>query len=103
MPLQANRPVPSNASTPHAFSPRIPKGARVVIRVAEGADPATGRMGYQDYVGHVLQSSPTAIDLSRDAAANGSRPEQRVHVPISSIVALKPVPERPRRARPHAH
>ena len=66
----------------------------MVIRVGEGVDDATGRMMFRDYVGHVLASSSTAIDLSRDPAANGSRPKQRVRIPIESIVAIKPVPER---------
>ena len=30
----------------------------------------------------------------RDAAANGSRPEQRVTIPADEIVTIKPVPER---------
>ena len=79
---------------------RIPRGARVVVRVLEGTDQTTGRPSFRDYVGHVLGSSDTALDLMRDAAANGSRPEQRVHIPICAIVALKPVPERPERHRP---
>ena len=74
---------------------QIPRGARVVARVLEGTDQTTGRPSFRDYVGHVLGSSDTALDLMRDAAANGSRPEQRVSIPICAIIALKPVPERP--------
>lgn len=32
--------------------------------------------------------------MTRDAAANGSRPEQRVSIPADTIVTVKPVPER---------
>ena len=33
--------------------------------------------------------------MTRDAAANGSRPEQRVSIDVETIVTIKPVPERP--------
>ena len=79
---------------------QIPRGARVVVRVLEGTDQTTGRPSFRDFVGHVLDSSDTTLDLMRDAAANGSRPEQRVRIPVSEIVALKPVPERPLPRRP---
>ena len=35
--------------------------------------------------------------MTRDAAANGSRPAQDVSIDATSIAILKPVPERPRR------
>ena len=79
---------------------QIPRGARVVVRVLEGTDQTTGRPSFRDYVGHVLDSSDTVLDLMRDAAANGSRPQQRVCIPRSGIVTLKPVPERSEHHRP---
>ena len=79
---------------------QIPRSARVVARVLEGTDQTTGRPSFRDYVGHVLDISDTTLYLLRDAAANGSRPEQRVSISICAIVALKPVPERPERHRP---
>ena len=75
--------------------PLIPKGARVVARVFEGMDPTTHRPSLRDYVGHVVACNADTLDLIRDATANGSRPAERVSIPISSIVALKPIPERP--------
>lgn len=73
----------------------IPAGARVVVRTAIGVDPADGREKYRDYVGHVRSWDGRLLCLTRDAAANGSRPEQGVAIPAASIVRLKPVPERP--------
>ena len=73
----------------------IPSGARVVVRTKAGADPNTGRMTYRDFVGHVQQWNGTTLKMIRDAAANGSRPEQQVSIEADSIVRLKPVPERP--------
>ena len=73
----------------------IPSGARIVVRTKAGADPNTGRMTYRDFVGHVQQWNGTTLKMIRDAAANGSRPEQQVSIEADSIVRLKPIPERP--------
>ena len=75
----------------------LPRGSRVVVRVLEHVDQVTGRPVLRDYVGHVLEWTESALDLMRDAAANGSRPAQGVRIPLSAIVALKRVPERPTR------
>ena len=78
----------------------IPQGSRVVIRIQDGRDSITGRMQYRDYVGHVQQVAPDEtgipiIYLKRDAAANGSRPEEDVAISTAKVVAIKPIPERP--------
>ncbi|MBT1181156.1 hypothetical protein JS531_04050 [Bifidobacterium sp. CP2] len=74
----------------------IPAGARIVVRVIEGVDPKDGRTKFRDFVGHVLSWDGRTLELSRDAAANGSRPQQRVSIDADTIATLKPVPERPR-------
>ncbi|NEG54424.1 DUF6725 family protein [Bifidobacterium platyrrhinorum] len=79
-----------------ALPRQIPSGARVVVRVIEGVDPADGRTKFRDFVGHVLAWDGRTLELSRDAAANGSRPQQRVSIDADTIATLKPVPERPR-------
>ena len=73
---------------------RIPAGSRIVVRVSEGSDPADGRTKFRDYVGHVRSWDGHMLELTRDAAANGSRPAQQVTIDASTIVRLKPVPER---------
>lgn len=73
----------------------IPAGARIVVRVVEGVDPSDGRTKFRDYVGHVLSWDGRTLELSRDAAANGSRPRQHVSIDADTIATLKPVPERP--------
>ncbi|MEE1296932.1 MAG: DUF6725 family protein [Bifidobacterium sp.] len=73
----------------------IPVGARVVARLVDGTDPATGRRLYRDVVGHVRSWDGRTLSLTRDAAANGSRPAQLVDVDADDIAILKPVPERP--------
>lgn len=73
----------------------IPQGARIVVRRTAGIDPDTGRMTYRDVVGHVRHWDGKTLEMTRDAAANGSRPAQRVSIAADSIVRLKPVPERP--------
>lgn len=78
---------------------RIPAGARVVVRIAEGIDPADGRMKYRDYVGHVRSWDGETLEMTRDASANASRPEQEVALRAASIARLKPIPERPERVR----
>ncbi|MCH9274789.1 hypothetical protein JS533_000575 [Bifidobacterium amazonense] len=72
----------------------IPAHARVVVRVSEGVDPVDHRMKYRDYVGHVRSWDGHRLELTRDAAANGSRPEQNVTIDADTIITLKPVPER---------
>lgn len=77
-----------------AFPNEIPANARVVVRVSEGVDPTDHRMKYRDYVGHVTSWDGHTLDMIRDAAANGSRPEHRVTIDADTIITLKPVPER---------
>lgn len=72
----------------------IPVGARIVVRTLEGVDPTDHRMQFRDYVGHVRSWDGQKLEMTRDAAANGSRPEQRVTIPADEIVTIKPVPER---------
>lgn len=72
----------------------IPAGARIVVRTCEGVDPKDQRMKFRDYVGHVRSWDGQTLEMTRDAAANGSRPEQRVRIPADTIVTVKPVPER---------
>ncbi|NMM93005.1 DUF6725 family protein [Bifidobacterium oedipodis] len=74
---------------------QIPAGARVVVRVTEGVDQTDGRMKFRDYVGHVISWNGYTLELLRDAAANGSRPQQNVTIHQEQIATLKPVPERP--------
>lgn len=74
----------------------IPAGARIVVRVCEGVDPQDQRMKFRDYVGHVRSWDGHTLEMTRDAAANGSRPEQRVSIDVETIVTIKPVPERPK-------
>ena len=73
----------------------IPTGARIVARVCEGVDPSDHRMKFRDYVGHVRSWDGHTLEMTRDATANGSRPEQRVIIDVDSIVTIKPGPERP--------
>ncbi|KAA8819632.1 hypothetical protein CSQ85_02575 [Bifidobacterium rousetti] len=79
-----------------ALPQSIPNGARIVVRVIEGVDPDDGRTKFRDYVGHVLSWDGRTLELSRDAAANGSRPKQHVMIEADTIATLKPVPERPK-------
>lgn len=73
----------------------IPVGVRIVVRTCDGVDSTDHRMKFRDYVGHVRSWDGQQLEMTRDAAANGSRPEQRVTIPASTIVTIKPVPERP--------
>lgn len=66
----------------------------IVWRTCEGVDPKDQRMKFRDYVGHVRSWDGQTLEMTRDAAANGSRPEQRVSIPADTIVTVKPVPER---------
>lgn len=81
-----------------ALPRQIPTGARVVVRVIDGVDPTDGRTKFRDYVGHVTAWDGRTLELTRDAAANGSRPAQRVCIEADTIATLKPVPERPHNA-----
>ena len=73
----------------------IPEGARVVVRTLDGVDPTDHRMKFRDFVGHVRSWDGQKLEMTRDATANGSRPEQRVTIAADTIVTIKPVPERP--------
>lgn len=73
---------------------RIPVGARVVVRTAEGVDPDDGRMKYRDFIGHVHHWDGNELDLLRDPAANGSRAAQRLWIEAGRIVRIKAIPER---------
>jgi hypothetical protein len=75
----------------------IPAGARIVVRVRDGVDSQDGRMKFRDFIGHVRSWDGKHLDLTRDAAANGSRPEQDVSLAADAIVTIKPIPERCRR------
>lgn len=78
-----------------ALPKEIPAGSRVVARVIEGVDPADGRTKFRDYVGHVTAWDGHTLEMTRDGAANGSRPAQHVSIEADRIATLKPVPERP--------
>ncbi|BDR54826.1 hypothetical protein KIMH_09370 [Bombiscardovia apis] len=73
---------------------QMPQGARIVVRVQAGIDQQDGRMKYSDYIGHVKSWNGEILQLTRDPAANGTRPAQEVSIPAASIVSLKPIPER---------
>ena len=75
----------------------IPAGARIVVRTCEGVDPKDQRMKFRDYVGHVRSWDGQTLEMTRDAAANGSRPEElqaAVNKALKELKAVKPVPER---------
>lgn len=72
----------------------IPPGVRIVARTVEGRDPEDGRLKFRDYIGHVISWDGTTLALSRDPSANGSREAQEVRLRATSIVGLKPIPER---------
>ena len=82
-----------------AIPNEIPAHERVVVRVSEGVDPVDHRMKYRDYIGHVTSWDGYRLEMTRVAAANGSRPEQRVSIDADTIITLKPIPER-HRTRP---
>ncbi|MDO4913145.1 MAG: hypothetical protein Q3961_01175 [Bifidobacteriaceae bacterium] len=73
----------------------IPSGTRIVVRTFAGTDSVTKRTNYRDYVGHVRSWDGKTLDLLRDAAANGSRPAQRILIQQEDIAVIKPIPERP--------
>lgn len=72
----------------------IPQGARLMVRTLDGVDAQTGRQQFRDYIGHVRSWDGMTLAITRDPAANGSRPAQEVEIDRSRIVALKPIPER---------
>lgn len=99
----------------------IPVGARIVVRTykiaqlggGERLQTDTGRsqatdaseettngsaqkIEYHDAIGHVISWDGETLHLMRDAAANGSRPEQEMFINARTIVRLKPIPERKR-------
>ncbi|WEV66301.1 MULTISPECIES: DUF6725 family protein [unclassified Bifidobacterium] len=72
----------------------IPAGARLMVRTLDGRDERTGRQQFRDFLGHVRSWDGKTLCITRDPAANGSRPAQDVDIPRERIVALKPIPER---------
>lgn len=100
----------------------IPVGARIVVRTykiaqlgggerlqnagstqanngcAQTDDASTQKIEYHDAIGHVISWDGETLHLMRDAAANGSRPEQEMFINARTIVRLKPVPERKHRS-----
>lgn len=77
----------------------IPAGARLMVRTVDGRDEQTGHLQYRDFIGHVRSWDGQTLCITRDAAANGSRPAYDVDIPRDVIVALKPIPERKRPGR----
>lgn len=85
----------------------IPVGARIVVRtykIAQLGDASAQKIAgsaqkieYHDAIGHVISWDGETLHLMRDAAANGSRPEQEMFINARTIVRLKPVPERKHR------
>lgn len=65
-----------------------------MVRVYDGVDGQDGRMKFRDYIGYVRSWDGQRLELTRDAAANGSRPEQEVSLEADTIVTVKPIPER---------
>ena len=63
----------------------IPVGARIVVRTLEGVDPTDHRMKFRDYVGHVRSWDGQKLEMTRDAAANGSRPEHALDIHQSFV------------------
>ena len=55
------------------------------------------KIEYHDAIGHVISWDGETLHLMRDAAANGSRPEQEIFIDARTIVRLKPIPERKHR------
>ena len=95
----------------------IPVGARIVVRTLEGVDPTDHRMKFRDYVGHVRSWDGQKLEMTRDAAANGSRAachDSRrrnrddqagagtFHDSATSVVACLPLPRAKTRA-PQSH
>lgn len=72
----------------------IPVGSRIVARTYDGIDPLDQRMKFRDFIGHVRSWNGSQLEMIRDAAANGSRPEQTITLEADSIVTIRPIPER---------
>ena len=85
----------------------IPVGARIVVRTykiaqlgdanEQATDGSAQKIEYHDAIGHVISWDGITLHLMRDAAANGSRPEQEMFIDARTIVRLKPIPERKHR------
>ena len=65
---------------------------------AKTDDANTQKIEYHDAIGHVISWDGATLHLMRDAAANGSRPEQEMFINARAIVRLKPRPERKHRS-----
>lgn len=63
---------------------------------AQATNGSAQKIEYHDAIGHVISWDGETLHLMRDAAANGSRPEQEMFINARTIVRLKPVPERKR-------
>ena len=76
-------------------------GADDSAQTATGSGQTTTGSGqkieYHDAIGHVISWDGETLHLMRDAAANGSRPEQEIFIDARTIVRLKPIPERKHR------
>ncbi|MFU0549931.1 DUF6725 family protein [Gardnerella piotii] len=64
---------------------------------SQATDGSAQKIEYHDAIGHVISWDGATLHLMRDAAANGSRPEQEMFIDARTIVRLKPVPERKHR------
>ncbi|AYZ22225.1 hypothetical protein AC069_01770 [Gardnerella vaginalis] len=65
---------------------------------AQTGNGSAQKIEYHDAIGHVISWDGATLHLMRDAAANGSRPEQEMFIDARTIVRLKPVPERKHRS-----
>lgn len=63
---------------------------------SQATDSSAQKIEYHDAIGHVISWDGETLHLMRDAAANGSRPEQEMFINARTIVRLKPIPERKR-------
>ncbi|MFU0464869.1 DUF6725 family protein [Gardnerella vaginalis] len=63
----------------------------------ETSSASKQKIEYHDAIGHVISWDGETLHLMRDAAANGSRPEQEMFIDARTIVRLKPIPERKHR------
>lgn len=63
---------------------------------AQATNGSAQKIEYHDAIGHVISWDGETLHLMRDAAANGSRPEQEMFIDARTIVRLKPIPERKR-------
>ncbi|KXA17666.1 hypothetical protein HMPREF3216_01027 [Gardnerella vaginalis] len=61
---------------------------------SQETDGSGQKIEYHDAIGHVISWDGETLHLMRDAAANGSRPEQEIFIDARTIVRLKPIPER---------